>query len=73
MSSTGCAENAAALFAWLEDGAHFYVCGDAAAMAHDVNEALVELIAEEGGFGRDAAEDYVRRLIADHRYQRDVY
>ena len=66
-------ENAAALFAWLEDGAHFYVCGDAAAMAHDVNEALVELIAEEGGFGRDAAEDYVRRLIADHRYQRDVY
>ncbi|MFC7498487.1 assimilatory sulfite reductase (NADPH) flavoprotein subunit [Enterovirga sp. GCM10030262] len=66
-------ERAADLFAWLEEGAHLYVCGDAAAMAPDVNEALTAIIESEGGLGRQAAEDYVRKLQAEHRYQRDVY
>jgi len=61
------------LFAWLEDGAHVYVCGDAANLAPDVHEALIDIVAAEARTGREAAEDYVRSLQADHRYQRDVY
>ena len=65
-------ERATDLYAWLEDGAHFYVCGDET-MARDVHSALLEIVAGESGRGLDAAEDYVRRLTAEHRYQRDVY
>jgi sulfite reductase (NADPH) flavoprotein alpha-component len=61
------------VFAWLEDGAHVYVCGDAAHLAPDVHRALIEIVAQEAHTGFDAAEDYVRTLQADHRYQRDVY
>ncbi|AMK23060.1 assimilatory sulfite reductase (NADPH) flavoprotein subunit [Sphingomonas histidinilytica] len=61
------------LFACLEDGAHVYVCGDAATLAPDVHEALIDIVAAEARTGREAAEDYVRSLQADHRYQRDVY
>ena len=66
-------ERARDLFAWLEDGAHVYVCGDAANLAPDVHQALIDIVASEAHTGRDAAEDYVRSLQADHRYQRDVY
>ena len=61
------------LFAWLEEGAHFYVCGDEKAMARDVHEALLQIIEREGGLTRDGAEEYVRVLSSEHRYQRDVY
>ena len=61
------------LFAWLEDGAHFYVCGDSARMAPDVDEALTAIIAAQGGLSRDGAEEYVRGLQRSQRYQRDVY
>jgi len=66
-------ECAAELFAWLEEGAHFYVCGDAAQMAPDVNETLTAIVAAEGRLSRDAAEEYVRNLQRSQRYQRDVY
>ena len=66
-------ERAADLFAWLEDGAHVYVCGDATNMAPDVHEALIDIISEQGRIERESAEDYVRNLQRDHRYQRDVY
>lgn len=66
-------EQARDLFAWLEEGAHVYVCGDAAHLAPDVHAALIDVVASEAHTGRDAAEDYVRSLQADHRYQRDVY
>ncbi|RYE57673.1 MAG: sulfite reductase [NADPH] flavoprotein alpha-component, partial [Rhizobiaceae bacterium] len=66
-------ERAGELFAWLEDGAHIYVCGDAAQLAPDVHETLIGIVGSEGRTGREAAEDYVRSLAADHRYQRDVY
>jgi sulfite reductase (NADPH) flavoprotein alpha-component len=66
-------ERASDLYAWLEDGAHVYVCGDAARLAPDVHEALIEIVAAQAQTGREAAEDYVRSLQADHRYQRDVY
>lgn len=66
-------EQARDIYAWLEEGAHFYVCGDEKAMARDVHEALIGIIASEGSRSREAAEDYVRKLSADHRYQRDTY
>jgi len=61
------------LFAWLEEGAHFYVCGDEKAMAKDVHEALLQIIEREGDLTRDGAEEYLRVLSSEHRYQRDVY
>jgi sulfite reductase (NADPH) flavoprotein alpha-component len=61
------------LFAWLEEGAHLYVCSDAARLAPDVHLALAAIVAEEGGLGAAAAEDYLQRLQRDRRYQRDVY
>ncbi len=66
-------ERAKELYAWLEDGAHFYVCGDASRMAHDVHSALVDIIAEHGGRSREDAEAYTEQLKKDRRYQRDVY
>jgi len=66
-------EAGAELFAWLEAGAHLYVCGDSEHMAPDVNAALVDVIEAHGGLGREAAEGYVRRLADDRRYLRDVY
>ncbi|MGB0409617.1 MAG: assimilatory sulfite reductase (NADPH) flavoprotein subunit [Opitutales bacterium] len=66
-------ENAQELYAWLEEGASFYVCGDASRMAHDVDQALHDIIAEAGGLGKDAAADYVKQLKSDKRYLRDVY
>ncbi len=61
------------IFAWLEEGAHVYVCGDAANLAPDVHDTLIDIVASEARTGREAAEDYVRSLQSDHRYQRDVY
>jgi sulfite reductase (NADPH) flavoprotein alpha-component len=66
-------EHSAELYAWLEEGAHVYVCGDAANMAPDVNDALLTVIEQEGRLSREGAEDYVRSLQSAHRYQRDVY
>ncbi|QUM86560.1 assimilatory sulfite reductase (NADPH) flavoprotein subunit [Moritella sp. 28] len=66
-------ENAAELYAWLEQGAHIYVCGDGDRMAKDVNEALIEVVAEQGKLARSEAEEYVAELRRNKRYQRDVY
>ncbi|MBX3488697.1 assimilatory sulfite reductase (NADPH) flavoprotein subunit [Parvibaculum sp.] len=66
-------EQSREVFAWLEEGAHVYVCGDAANLAPDVHQTLIDIVASEGHSSRDAAEDYVRSLQSDHRYQRDVY
>ncbi|RYD40895.1 MAG: sulfite reductase [NADPH] flavoprotein alpha-component, partial [Verrucomicrobiaceae bacterium] len=65
--------NAKEVYAWLEEGAHFYVCGDATRMAHDVHEALISVVEFEGGVSREAAEAYVENLKKTKRYQRDVY
>ena len=66
-------EAGAELYAWIEGGAHLYVCGDAERMAPDVHAVLVDVVAEHGGLDRDAAEAYVRRLADERRYLRDVY
>jgi sulfite reductase (NADPH) flavoprotein alpha-component len=66
-------ERAKELYAWLEEGAHFYVCGDANRMAHDVHEALVSIVETLGHKSRADAEAYVEELKKAKRYQRDVY
>lgn len=66
-------ENSRELYAWLEEGACFYVCGDAERMAPDVHRTLVEIVAKEAGYARDQAEEYVNALQSSMRYQRDVY
>lgn len=58
---------------WLDDGAHFYVCGDAARMARDVDAALTQIIKTHGGMSDEGAHHYKRELVADKRYVRDVY
>jgi sulfite reductase (NADPH) flavoprotein alpha-component len=66
-------EAAGELWAWLEDGAHFYVCGDASRMAKDVDAALHKVIETAGGRSADEAAEYVSQLKSAKRYQRDVY
>ena len=66
-------EQSAELYAWLEKGAYFYVCGDATRMAADVHEALLSIVEKHGGKSREAAEAYVEDLKKSKRYQRDVY
>ena len=66
-------EHAEELYKWLEEGAHFYVCGDAKRMAKDVDAALHKVIETVGGKTADEAAEYVKALKSDKRYQRDVY
>nr|MBC8368592.1 sulfite reductase subunit alpha [Planctomycetota bacterium] len=66
-------ENGKELYTWLEEGASFGVCGEASRMAHDVDQALHDIIAQEGNMSEAAAADYVKQLKADKRYVRDVY
>ena len=61
------------LYAWLQEGAYLYVCGDADRMARDVNTTLIDVVATHGGLAPDAATDYVKTLQREKRYQRDVY
>ncbi len=66
-------ENGAEIWRWLEEGAHFFVCGDAKRMAKDVDATLRQIIEKEGGKDADAAGEYMEKMKADKRYKRDVY
>lgn len=66
-------EQASDIFAWLERGAHLYICGDANRMAKDVHQTLVEIIQEHGKLSAEQAEDYLKSLRSNKRYQKDVY
>ena len=66
-------EKARELYGWLEEGAHFYVCGSVNPMAADVHAALVGIVASEGGKSKEEAEAYLSALREQGRYQRDVY
>src|SRR5262245_17166879 len=68
-------ENAKELWAWLQNGAYFYVCGDAHRMAKDVHQALIDIAQQQGGLGAEAAADYVNVTLmkTEKRYLRDVY
>jgi sulfite reductase (NADPH) flavoprotein alpha-component len=66
-------EHSKELFAWLEQGAHFFVCGDAARMAKDVDVALHQIVEKEGGKTPEQAAEYIETLRQQKRYKRDVY
>ncbi len=66
-------ENAAELYAWLEGGAYFYVCGDATRMAKDVETALLDAIAKGANAAPEHANEYLQTMKKQKRYQRDVY
>ena len=66
-------ENGRELYAWLREGAHLYVCGDATHMAKDVHEALLDVAATHGGLSADDAKAWLAELLQQGRYARDVY
>ncbi len=66
-------QNARQLWAWLQEGAFLYVCGDASRMAKDVDRALHQVIEVEGNMSQADAGNYVGALKDGHRYQRDIY
>ncbi|MCC5788561.1 MAG: assimilatory sulfite reductase (NADPH) flavoprotein subunit [Opitutales bacterium] len=66
-------ENAADLWKWLQDGAYFYVCGDASRMAKDVHAELLQIAQTEGKLSEDDAQQWLKGLQKEKRYQRDVY
>ncbi|MGE9270566.1 MAG: sulfite reductase subunit alpha, partial [Verrucomicrobiales bacterium] len=66
-------EHGEELWKWLQDGAAFYVCGDASRMAKDVDDALHAVVEKHGGVSKEDAEAFIKQLKKDKRYQRDVY
>ncbi len=66
-------EHGAQLWAWLQEGGHFYVCGDASRMAKDVDNALRKIVQTQGGLNDDKTNSYVQQLATDRRYLRDIY
>jgi sulfite reductase (NADPH) flavoprotein alpha-component len=66
-------EHATDLWKWIADGAHVYVCGDAARMARDVDETLRGIIAQQSGRSPKSAAAYLQAMSAERRYVRDVY
>lgn len=66
-------EHGKELFNWLEEGAHFYVCGNKQHMAKDVDHTLRKIIQTHGGMTEEKAAEYVKSLQTSDRYQTDVY
>ncbi len=66
-------ENAEEIWKWISAGGYFYVCGDASRMAKDVNQALIDIAAHQGGMDEAAAAAYVKQMQKEKRYGRDVY
>jgi sulfite reductase (NADPH) flavoprotein alpha-component len=68
-------ENAAEFWKWLQEGAYFYICGDAKRMAKDVHQMLITIAQEQGGLSPEAAKEYIEVTLAktEKRYLKDVY
>jgi sulfite reductase (NADPH) flavoprotein alpha-component len=66
-------EQAASFYAWLEEGASIYVCGDASRMAKDVDATLHTIVEQQAGLPRESAIEYIQQLKDENRYHRDVY
>jgi len=66
-------QNGAQLWAWLKNGAAFYVCGDASRMAKDVDQALLKISEQHGELSPEAATAFIAQLKKEKRYLRDVY
>ncbi|MGK0188606.1 MAG: sulfite reductase (NADPH) flavoprotein alpha-component [Verrucomicrobiales bacterium] len=66
-------EHAEELWQWFEQGAIFYICGDASRMAPDVDKALHTVVETAGGKTPEEAAEYIAQMHKDKRYRRDVY
>jgi len=66
-------ENKKEIWRWIEEGAYFYVCGNADKMAKDVEAMLQTIIHEEGKLNIEDARLYVKKLRAEKKYLTDVY
>jgi len=66
-------ENSAEIWKWLDQGAHFFVCGDAKRMAKDVDAVLRQIVEKEGGMEGEKANEYIEKMKTEKRYKRDVY
>jgi sulfite reductase (NADPH) flavoprotein alpha-component len=66
-------ENGAELWRWFQDGAHFFVCGDATRMARDVDATLRQVAVTQGGLSESDAKDWIVGLARQGRYKRDIY
>ncbi|MEI6279444.1 MAG: hypothetical protein WCQ16_08700 [Verrucomicrobiae bacterium] len=66
-------EEGAEIFAWLQRGAYFYVCGDAEKMARDVDDSLHRVVGIHGGMSPEQAREYVDAMKTGARYRRDIY
>lgn len=66
-------EQAQTFWAWLQEGASVYMCGDASRMAKDVHAAIQTIVSQQGCMSTEASEEYVHSLKEQHRYHRDVY
>jgi sulfite reductase (NADPH) flavoprotein alpha-component len=68
-------ENGAELWKWFQEGAYFYICGDAKRMARDVHQMLIAIAQEHGGMNPEAAKEYIEVTLAktEKRYLKDVY
>ncbi len=66
-------EQGSDVHAWLEEGAHVYVCGNGQGMANDVHQALLDVISRHGGRNPEQAAAYLEQLQVNKRYQKDVY
>lgn len=67
------AERSRLIYERLENGAHFYVCGDKTRMATDVQIAVSQIVAKESGKGEEYAAEYLKNLKKQRRYLEDVY
>ena len=63
------------IWAWIDGGAYFYVCGDKSRMAKDVHKTLISICAEHGGMSEEDAHEFVetQMMRTEKRYLRDVY
>ena len=66
-------EKKAELWSWLQNGAVFYVCGDASRMAKDVDQALRTVAQDEGSMNEEEAATWIKALQKERRYLKDVY
>ena len=57
----------------LEQKAYFYVCGDAAHMAREVNTLLGKIIAKYRNVSETKGEEIVKAMRASNQYQEDVW
>jgi sulfite reductase (NADPH) flavoprotein alpha-component len=66
-------EHGSMLWRWLQEGAHFYVCGDGNRMAKDVDAALKHIAQSHGDLSAEEATAFFAKMAQDKRYVRDVY